>query len=68
MMSLAPSVAQEMKFSIQKMKVCLELSILSSPRPSLQYPVPIGPKTPDPMVRPSLKNPKSQFFGLGLTQ
>ena len=23
---------------------------------------------PDPKVRPSLKNPKTQFFGLGLTQ
>ena len=36
----------------------------------VQVPNPLSQQAPnpDPKVRPSLKNPKTQFFGLGLTQ
>ena len=36
----------------------------------VQVPNPLSQQAPnpDPKVRPSIKNPKSQFFGLGLTQ
>ena len=36
----------------------------------VQVPNPLSHQAPnpDPKVRPSLKNPKTKFFGLGLTQ
>ena len=36
----------------------------------VQVPNPLSQQAPNPdsKVRPSLKNPKTQFFGLGLTQ
>ena len=55
-----------------EMLVCAYLCIRISRycQALVQVPNPLSQQAPnpDPKVRPSLKNPKTQFFGLGLTQ